>query len=380
MTCSNCAAKAGMPLFVDPSADRGDSEHEIPKTGSTGGSGSSNNKKKKRKKRFWIFLLIIAVIIVVGIIASNSNKSSGGYVPVTAEQTESDSDNQSTEEAVSVNNSYDEFLVDLDFTSKDNDIYIVSDQSGLSNTGEEYEKYIYSTEPYAMISYRLDGKYKSLSALWAICDESKNSQDKNKFEIYVDNKKVYASKEITAGDLPQEVNVDLNKGSLLTILFTDGYGAGELANIELHSDGTQGSQSDISVPMWLTDKEYLNKDVDVYIDEDSINKTNTDLPYSHYLYGRIDSETNEAQSITYYLDGKYSKLSGMWAIEQNSRNTDTKSKVLIYADDELVFESKTLTSGSEPQKFETDINNCTKLKITFKSGDGSAELGNLKIW
>ena len=64
----------------------------------------------------------------------------------------------------------------------------------------------------------------------------------------------------------------------------------------------------------------------------------------------------------------------------DSRNDDSLNDFDIYADNNLIFSSKTLTAGSLPEDISVDIKGCQILTIMFKSGKGACELGNIRLY
>lgn len=73
---------------------------------------------------------------------------------------------------------------------------------------------------------------------------------------------------------------------------------------------------------------------------------------------------------TYYLNNKYSKLSGTIAYEYFPGNShiDHDVDIYIYADDELIYTKENISKWTEPFKFSANIKNCKFLKIYVTSG------------
>ena len=105
----------------------------------------------------------------------------------------------------------------------------------------------------------------------------------------------------------------------------------------------------------------------------STGTTNTGENYSHYMFGSSGSE------IVYYLNGRYSSISGLWTICQTNRDTNKNNSFELYADEVLVYSSPALTGGDLPITFDVGINGCQKLKIVFTAGNGAGELGNISL-
>ncbi len=379
MFCENCGELIDDNISNCPKCGMQINNEIIENSNKNISTVSANNSNKKK---FFLIVGVIAIVVILLILIIAVSAHSNSNID--------DNSNNLYEDYNEINEGIgstivpeieDQYLAQLDYLSIDDNIEIITDESGIANTGESYTNYMYSTSPYQMISYRINGNYDSMSALWCICQTNKDTKERNAFNVYVDNELVYSSPVITGGDLPQNVNIDLNFGNLLTIVFTEGSGCAELGNIVLScTDATKQKNinSSITTPEWLTQLDYLNKDDNVSINNDS-NTSNIDTSYAHIIYANADGEEYGEQSITYYLNGKYSNLSGLWSICAQGKDTETKSKFVIYTDDEKVYESKSITSGSIPEDFSVSINNCEKLTIIFISGDGSAELGNLKV-
>ncbi len=268
----------------------------------------------------------------------------------------------------------DVWLSELDYIKKGS-VEIENDRTGKTNTGEEFQHYIYPHRPYSDVTYYLGGKYDKLTAIWTICYNDKNTEDENSFDIYSDDVLVYSSKTLTGGSLPEDVSVDIKGCQVLTIMFKAGSGAGVLGNIRLYGTtdpNTSAAQPEV-LPCWLTDLDYL-MECDVYIKDNDKCVNNIGDTYNHALKGSAGAE------ITYYLNGQYSSISGMWAIKEQYKNTDHNCQFAIYADDALVYTSPSITAGSLPVDFAVDINRCQMLKIAFLDGHGEADVGNIRLF
>lgn len=124
------------------------------------------------------------------------------------------------------------WLTDLDYSSK-YDVSVISSSYGTSNMGDSYSHYMYGKSSYGEIEYEINGKFSTLTAIWTICEQNKDTTDYNAFEIYADGTCVYRSPSLTGGDKPVTVRADINNCDNLKIMFTEGSGAGELGNIKL---------------------------------------------------------------------------------------------------------------------------------------------------
>ena len=125
-------------------------------------------------------------------------------------------------------------------------------------------------------------------------------------------------------------------------------------------------------PCWLADLDMINRDCFYTHHESMISfkEGNDGKNYGHFLYaGSMYNGGSGEGWGEYYLDGKYSRLSGYLVIEKEFFDTRHSAQVTIYADGYIVYSSQTITSGDLPVYFDTDINNCSRLKIEFVGGD-----------
>ena len=280
------------------------------------------------------------------------------------------------QDAEATNYVQDTWLTELDYVKKGD--VTIQDSTGQTNTGVEYAHYMHSSCPYSEIIYNLNGNYDTLTALWSITYYDRDTDTRNSFEIYADDNLVYTSPTITGGDLPVDVSVDINGCKLLTIMFKDGTGAAELANLWLSNktervENKVDDTDQINLPCWLTDLEYFfNDGVEVRANE--VGTANTGDQYSHYIFGGASSR------ITYYLNGKYEKLTGLWSLCSSSRDATNKNEFMVYADGKAIYTSPKITRGDKPVEIEVDIKNCEQLKIVFSLGNGEGELGNICLF
>lgn len=355
----------------------------------TPSSSSSGSQPTKKKYGGWI-AAIVAVVIIILIAKScgnnsssnrNDNSNADGTSGYSYSNDNNDASNRDVPDQNTDNvpqNSYveDVWLTDLDYVEKGS-VTIIADSTGQSNTGTEYAHYMFATSPYSEIVYQLNGNYDTLTALWSICYSNRNTTDNNSFDIYADDQLIYSSPTITGGDIPVDVSVDISGCNLLTIIFKEGSGCAELANIRLSTNTNrtpnETTNNTSMLPLWLTDLDYFTNS-GVSVRGSDTGTTNTGDTYSHYMFGSSGSE------IVYYLNGGYSRLTGLWTICQSNRDTTDHNSFEIYADSDLVYSSPSLTGGDLPVEFETNISNCEKLRIVFTNGDGAGELGNIRIY
>ncbi|MCF6464910.1 NPCBM/NEW2 domain-containing protein [Clostridium sp. Cult2] len=66
---------------------------------------------------------------------------------------------------------------------------------------------------------------------------------------------------------------------------------------------------------------------------------------------------------TYYVNGMYSKIKGKYALSYKNRNTTVESRLKIYGDDKLLYNSPVMTGGVKPIDFEVDLTGVLELKL-----------------
>lgn len=107
---------------------------------------------------------------------------------------------------------------------------------------------------------------------------------------------------------------------------------------------------------------------------------NTGEEYRHYLYaGSLVNGGSGKGWAEYELEGKYERITGWLAVEQEYYNTNLSAQVSISADGLVIYESQTITAGSPPVYFDVNINHCNLLKIDHVGGDPFV-LGEIRLY
>lgn len=114
---------------------------------------------------------------------------------------------------------------------------------------------------------------------------------------------------------------------------------------------------------WLGELEPFTGDADenIVTDQqyDETFTANNGDTFDRYLY--IDNG-----GVSYLLKGQYSKFTGTLYMAQKTKNAMRQTRLVIYADDTLVYTSPTLTAGVEPASFNVDVSNCYELKLVIQ--------------
>lgn len=85
-----------------------------------------------------------------------------------------------------------------------------------------------------------------------------------------------------------------------------------------------------------------------------------------------NAKTQDENSVEYSLNGKYKSIKGTVCVPYVDRKNTNEKVVKIYGDDKLLFTSKTLTAGSQPENIDLDLKGVAVLKIEI---DGSGAVG-----
>lgn len=113
------------------------------------------------------------------------------------------------------------WLTSLDSLAEDH--LRANDSTEYANTGDVFahciaSNYVPFGEKTGSIEYYLEGKYATLSGVWCVSDDCKNSDTTSFFEVYADDTLVYTSGEIGQGDLPETFRADIQHCQKLKII------------------------------------------------------------------------------------------------------------------------------------------------------------------
>lgn len=347
----------------------------------TGGSSTSNQKKKIWP---WIIVVIIGIIIVSNVVGNNSSNYSG------------DSTNTSTDTVPYVTTMN---LTDLTYIYKDKNI-IVGNSTVTTNAGTQCSNFIETECPYAEITYPLNGNFDELTATWALSEYGKNTKYKHSVEIFADGISVYKSPNITAGDVPININVNLNYCNSMTIIFSGVNNHAFLGDIKLSSSETDrvyndNILSDVGSYVWIANmKDMGNEKMIVWKDTWVNTNTGTYLvnPINPYVpsYSNVEADefSKNGSFIDYYFGKEYTKISGTCAINEKNKTVRGNMTIQLVADDIVIYTSPVMSKDSCPVDFSIDISGCEKLRIKFiPSGNGNwgydaagFNIGNLKVY
>lgn len=71
-------------------------------------------------------------------------------------------------------------------------------------------------------------------------------------------------------------------------------------------------------------------------------------------------------SLTYALNGQYSKFTGTLILSEGGKNSYTSKRLKVFLDDKLVYTSSNLTSGSFPIDYDIDVKGALKMQLVWE--------------
>ena len=101
---------------------------------------------------------------------------------------------------------------------------------------------------------------------------------------------------------------------------------------------------------------------------------NTGEEAAEYLYASAPYS-----AIYWDVNGNFDHLTGIWAVRQTERDTETLNDFDIIADGERIYSSPSIKGGDIPVEVSVDISGCRVLAIMFKSGRGEAVLADVML-
>ena len=113
-------------------------------------------------------------------------------------------------------------------------------------------------------------------------------------------------------------------------------------------------------PVYLTTMDYFDYKGELQIDNFDTMQDNFGTAYSHSLY------VSSNGYVTYLLNGNYSVLNLTAAVPYDKRASGNYAGVKIYADDELIFTSEQMKSGSSVQTVVLDLTDVQQLRLEWK--------------
>ena len=96
--------------------------------------------------------------------------------------------------------------------------------------------------------------------------------------------------------------------------------------------------------------------------------------YGGIFAGRNDTFIDNNHSITYLLNGNYTRFTGSVVLSHTAREAVRSYRIKIYADNTRIFTSPIMTGGVVPAPFDLCVVGIEQIRIV-RVADGSAEIG-----
>lgn len=95
-----------------------------------------------------------------------------------------------------------------------------------------------------------------------------------------------------------------------------------------------------------------------------------------YSIGRYSTLKSNDLQLSFNLEGKYTKITGLIGLDDSNNLSDSDIKFLV---DDKPLTTITLAAGSMPQTFNLDVTGAIKLDIVVPDGNSSINLANVMI-
>lgn len=126
----------------------------------------------------------------------------------------------------------------------------------------------------------------------------------------------------------------------------------------------------VYIPIYIHQLSYLSSEGSVSTsDYFNGNRDNTDKEYDSYFC--VDGSGQKEFWAEYYINGNYTKFSGVCAVSKRNANDSDTKYFEIYGDDKLLYTSPTMTKGVLPEEFSVDVTGVKVLKILYPGSAGN---------
>lgn len=144
-----------------------------------------------------------------------------------------------------------------------------------------------------------------------------------------------------------------------------------------------GKHSSSTPAAYLSQLDYFNKSSTWFFNE--ISKDNLGNEHLHSFRNPSNSAYGISNgSVTYKLNGQYSRLTGLYYQEYTARAYDGKPTILVISGDGRELWRGSVASGVDPVAFDIDISGVLELTFEYpSSGNGSASrtrIGEVALW
>lgn len=271
------------------------------------------------------------------------------------------------------------YLTDLDISDSSDGGGLTYYPAAIDNLGTRYSNGIggSAANEQSWQEYKLDGEYTELRGRAILNYEFRTQSNDNVYLwIYGDDEQLYKSAQIKGGVFPQDFTVDITGVETLRIII-DGQNMVRLVDCALYKDSSvptvstaKEAKDDGKTQVRLYDLDWFNssKAGGVYDYEPNAQDRNRNK-YSGAFIGPIFGKGNWQD---YYINGKYSEISGILARTDYAHSGDifdnSPAQMKVYGDGVLLYETN-IYNKSEAISFNVDITGIKVLRIyTNESG------------
>lgn len=245
------------------------------------------------------------------------------------------------------------------------------------NFGNYYDNAISgsSSAEWSACDYRVNKQYRYFSGRVVLNEDMRNwsseaGQEWVSMRVYGDGNLLYESAVLEKGILPQDFRLDIGDEDVVSIeiegqnclrlvdaVFTNEENTADWSTMETYADYLQRVDS---IP--LTELYYLDSSqagtafivYDTFTDADN----NT---YEKAIGGKIFEDDNW---LLYDISGAFSTISGQVIFNPDAGiNISSRTRVLIYGDGDLLYESDLVNTGVPAQDFSVDIRGINQLRV-----------------
>ena len=101
-------------------------------------------------------------------------------------------------------------------------------------------------------------------------------------------------------------------------------------------------------------------------------RSNTDEYYNDCLVINCEYFAGAVKTQDYFLDSKYTKITGKFFAAYGSRSDNSKHTFKIYGDNKLLYSSEDISGGTLPRSFDVNISGVSIFRLSIEKVTGSS--------
>lgn len=251
------------------------------------------------------------------------------------------------------------------------------------NYGNSYDNAICGSRSadWSATEFRVNRQYRYLTGRIVLDEDMRNwnSEDGNEWvslKVYGDGEFLYESEVLEKGILPQDFTLEIGDVDVLSVEI-EGKNCLRLVDAVLtNEDNTAGWSTMETYAAYLERVDYVSLADMYYIDSSWIRNafifydTFTDEDGNAYEDAVGGHEAGIDNWLLYDLGGQFSAISGRILFNPEAGDTwFDNTRVVIYGDGELLYESELVNPGSKPQDFFVDIRGVRQLRVSINGNN-----------